>query len=187
MSKQHAIREPSPWVERFAGLVPTGGAVLDLACGGGRHGRLFLGRGHPVTFVDRDVAGVQDLADQPLAEIVAADLQGNDPWPLGERRFSAVVVTNYLWRPLLERLLRSVDTGGVLIYQTFALGNGRHGRPSNPDFLARDGELLQWVFGKLHVVAYEHGLIRQPRVAVVQRLCAVRRAGTDESPAFALS
>ncbi len=186
MSKQHAIREPSPWVERFAGLVPTGGAVLDLACGAGRHGRLFLGRGHPVTFVDVDVAGVQDLAGQNLAEIVAADLEGDAPWPLGERRFSAVVVTNYLWRPLLGRLLRSLEADGVVIYETFALGNECHGRPSNPDFLARDGELLRWVFGRLHVVAYEHGLVRQPRVAVVQRLCAVGRSA-DESPAYALS
>lgn len=164
---------PSAWVLRFAGLVPAGGAVLDLACGGGRHARLFLARGHRVTAVDIDTGGVADLAADPRAEIVAADLE-NGAWPLGGRAFDGVVVTNYLWRPLLPLIAASVAPGGVLIYETFARGNERFGRPSNPDFLLAEGELLRAVEGRLRVVAYECLEVTEPRPAVVQRIAAAR-------------
>ncbi len=158
----------SPWVQRFAGLVPAGGEVLDVACGGGRHARLFAERGHPVVALDRDVSCVPTL---PEIEALRADLEDGSPWPLPGRRFAAVVVTNYLWRPLLPTLVEAVAPGGVLIYETFASGNERFGRPRNPDFLLRPGELLELVRGRLSVVAYESGITAQP--AVVQRICAV--------------
>ena len=129
---------PSAWIERFAPLVRSGGAVLDLACGGGRHSRLFLDRGHPVTALDRDIAQAH-LADG--AEMIEADLENGSPWPLAGRRFAAVVVANYLWRPLFPQLLDSLDAGGVLLYETFALGNEAFGRPRNPDHLLERGEL----------------------------------------------
>jgi len=160
---------PSGWVVRFAPLVRPGGTVLDVAAGHGRHGALFAGRGHMVLAVDRDVSG---LPARPGIEVVAADLEAA-AWPFGERRFDGVVVTNYLHRPLLPRLVAAVAPGGVLIYETFAMGNERLGRPRNPDFLLRPGELLDAVDGSLAVVAYEHGVIAQPRPAIVQRLCAV--------------
>lgn len=160
---------PSPWVQRFAGLVPDGGAVLDVACGAGRHSRLFAGLGHPVVALDRDVAAMPDLAG---VERLQADLEDGSPWPLAGRRFAAVVVTNYLWRPLFPRLIDSLHDGGVLIYETFARGNERFGRPRNPDHLLRPGELLELAGGALSVVAYESGITAQP--AVVQRLCAVK-------------
>ncbi len=161
---------PSPWVRRFAPLVAAGGSVLDLACGGGRHTRLFLDRGHPVTAVDRVVEHVGDLEGR--AEIVAADLEDGSPWPLPGRRFAGVVVTNYLYRPLFPALLEAVDEGGVLIYETFARGNEAYSRPRNPDHLLATDELLTLVAGRLQVVAFEQGLT--PRPSVVQRLCAVR-------------
>lgn len=140
--------------------------MLDVACGSGRSGRLFLGRGHPVTLVDRDVTGVADLAGR--AEIVAADLEAG-PWPFGDRVFAGVVVTCYLWRPLLPALVRAVAPGGVLLYETFAVGNV--GRPSNPDFLLRPGELLDAVAGVLEVRAYHHALTAG---RVTQGIVAVR-------------
>lgn len=159
---------PSRWVERFAALVAPGGAVLDVACGGGRHSRLFAGRGHPVTAIDRDVSAMPRLDG---VTILQADLEDGSPWPLPGRRFAAVVVTNYLWRPLFPLLIDSLDAGGVLIYETFAKGNERFGRPRNPDHLLGPGELLDLVRGRLGVVAFESGITGQP--AVVQRLCAV--------------
>jgi SAM-dependent methyltransferase len=164
---------PFPWIVRFAPLVPREAPVLDLACGRGRHTRLFLERGHPVTAVDIDVSGVADLHGQPRLEVVQADLE-RAPWPLPGRRFGAVVVTNYLWRPLFATILDAIGDGGVLLYETFALGNEAHGRPSNPDFLLKPGELIGAVRGRLQVVAYEHGRIELPRPAIKQRLCAVR-------------
>ena len=170
---RHGFQAPSPWVERFAALVPAGGAVLDLACGAGRHGRLFADRGHPVTAVDVDPAAIDAVAADPRIEAIAADLEAGG-WPLGERGFAGIVVTNYLWRPILPRLAAALDQGGVLIYETFARGNEHYGRPRNPEHLLRPGDLLQAFEAGLSVVAYEHGIVEHPRPAVVQRIAAVR-------------
>lgn len=171
---------PSAWVVRFAALIAPGGACLDLACGGGRHARLLAGRGHPVTAVDRDADAIAALRAVPGVEAVTADLEGG-PWPLASRQFAAVVVANYLHRPLFPAILGALAPDGVLIYETFAAGNERFGRPRNPDFLLRRGELLDLVRGRLTVVAYEHGVTDQP--AVVQRICAVDGPGPAALPA----
>jgi SAM-dependent methyltransferase len=163
---------PSPWVARFAPLVPAGGPVLDLACGDGRHARLFLARGHPVIALDRDPGQLGELARAPGLEVVSADLEDGSPWPLAGRRFAAVVVTNYLFRPLFPILLDALGARALLIYETFAQGQEAIGRPTNPEFLLAPGELLQVVAGRLQVVAYEHGRIAAPRPAIKQRLCA---------------
>lgn len=173
----HAGLEPSPWVRRWSALVPPGGSVLDLACGSGRHLRWFAARGARVTGVDRDAAALATLAG--LGETLVADIE-NGPWPLPGRRFDAVVATNYLWRPLLPTIVASVDQGGVLIYETFAAGNETVGRPSNPDFLLRPGELLATAAG-LRIVAYEDGFLAAPE-RFVQRLCAVRERSAGGAP-----
>jgi SAM-dependent methyltransferase len=166
--------ESSAWVRRFAPLVLPGGAVLDIACGGGRHLRLFAAAGHPVTGIDRDLGGVTDLIDRSGIDLVQSDLEDGSPWPLPpEQRFAAVVVTNYLHRPLLPLLANLLNPGGVLIYETFARGNERFGRPSSPAFLLEPGELLEVAGSGLQVVAFEQGEIDTPKKAVVQRLCAV--------------
>lgn len=170
---------PSPWVLRFAGGFPAGGAVVDIACGGGRHGCLFLERGHPVTFVDIDVSGVTDLQGAPGVEIVAADLEGSAAWPLGCRRFDGVVATNYLWRPILSRVIGLAGPGGLLIYETFARGNETYGRPRNPDFLLEPGELFEAARGRLEVIAYEQRVIAEPKPAVIQRMAARRQFRPD--------
>jgi SAM-dependent methyltransferase len=152
--------------------VPKSGAVLDLACGSGRHLRHFRALGHAVVGVDIDTRGVADLAPADDVEIVQADLEGN-PWPFSGRRFAGIVAANYLHRPLLPTLIDALAPGGVLLYETFAQGNQRFGRPSSPAYLLHSGELLEAVRGRLQVVAYEHGEVASPKTAVVQRLCAV--------------
>lgn len=177
----HGTEQASPWVVRFSHLVPPGGAVLDVACGRGRHLRWFQGRGHPVTGVDRDAEALAALAG--VGETVLADIE-NGPWPLGERRFAAVVVTNYLWRPLFPRLLAAVAPGGVLIHETFAQGNETVGKPSRPDFLLAPGELLQ-AYPGLRVVAYEDGFLEAPQ-RFVQRIAAVRPLPGSTPPRYLL-
>jgi SAM-dependent methyltransferase len=169
-----SITTPSPWVCRFAPLIPRGGEVLDLACGGGRHARYLLGLGHPVTLVDRAIGPVQDLAGDPGAEVIEADLEIGNPLPFPGRRFAAIVVVNYLYRSLMPGLIDHLDEGGVLIYETFARGNERFNRPRNPDHLLKSGELLEIVRGRLSVVAYEHGIVDEGVLpGVKQRICAV--------------
>jgi SAM-dependent methyltransferase len=148
----------SPWIRRFTPLLRPGCRVLDLACGGGRHVCWFLQRGFEVVAVDRDAEALAAL--RGLARVVVADIE-NGPWPLPDERFGAVVVTNYLWRPLLPRLLASLEDGGVLLYETFAAGNETVGRPRSPDVLLRPGELLEAARG-LRVVAYEDGFLDDP-------------------------
>lgn len=171
--KSHAgADQPAAWVARFAGLVKPGGRVLDVAAGGGRHACVFAALGCEVVAVDRSVAALR-AADLPASvEIVEADLESGAPWPFEGQRFDAVVVVNYLHRPLLPTLVDAVAPGGILIYETFAQGNDAFGKPSNPDFLLRPGELLDAVRDRLTVVAYEHGRIERPRPAIKQRLCA---------------
>ena len=160
--------DPAAWIVRFAPLVPAGATVLDLACGAGRHARLFLERGHPVSAVDIDVSGLDDLRGHPLLEIVQADLE-NAPWPLAGRRFGAVVATTYLWRPLFPMILDAVDGGGVLLYETFARGNESLWAPDQSRVLLQPGELIEAVRGHLQIVAYEHGYLERPRPGVKQR------------------
>lgn len=160
---------PSPWIVQWAGLVAAGAAVLDVAAGGGRHTRLFAERGHKVTAIDHDTSALTPRAN---VEIVQADLENGSPWPLPGRTFGAVVVTNYLHRPLFPALLDALAPGGVLLYETFMAGNERFGRPSNPEFLLKDGELLELVRGRFSVVAYEARLISEPKMAMVQRIAA---------------
>lgn len=164
---------PSPWVARFLAGVASGGQVLDVACGGGRHLRLAVAHGHAVTGLDRDLSRVGDLAAISGVELVEADLERGASFPLAGRRFAGVIVTNYLWRPILPDVVAAVASDGMLIYETFGAGNERHGKPSNPAFLLRPGELIEAVRGRLTPVAYEHAAIDGPPVRIVQRIVAV--------------
>lgn len=171
---------PSDWIIRFTHLLLPGATVLDLACGSGRHLRWLAAQGCRVTGVDRDA--VATAPPHELAEIVVADLEGAD-WPLAGRRFDAVVVTNYLWRPHLADALDAVAPGGLLLYETFGAQQGQVGRPSRAEFLLQPGELLAALpASNWRVVAYEDGWLDAPR-RHVQRVAALRNAGAAPAPA----
>lgn len=174
----HGTEAPSAWVQRWTHLIPHQATALDLACGAGRHMRWLQAQGLNVTGVDRSPEAIAACAG--LGELICADIE-NGPWPLPGRQFGAVVVTNYLWRPLLPAVLASLTPGGVLIYETFAQGHETVGRPSRADFLLRPGELLQ-AFGALRTVAYEDGYLENP-ARFVQRIAAVRETPHPEAPA----
>jgi SAM-dependent methyltransferase len=161
------LEAPSPWVARWAHYI-TRGPVLDVACGEGRHARYFAGRGLEVVAVDRE----QRVFEGNIS-FVKADLEDGKPWPLEGRRFAAIVVTNYLHRPLFPMIEAALDEGGILLYETFMAGNERFGRPGNPAFLLRPGELLE-AFKGLSVIAFEQGHVERPKQGVRQRLCALR-------------
>lgn len=184
--------QPSAWVVRFAGLMPAG-RTLDLACGGGRHARLMAGLGHTVLAVDRDTAAL-NAAGGPGIDTLAFDLEhpaaaGQPDWPLLPGAFAGIVVSNYLHRALMLPLLESLAPGGILIYETFAAGNGQFGKPSNPDFLLKPGELLEWASLRpsIRVIAYEDGYQHLPRPAMVQRICLRRADSASDLPPQALA
>ncbi|PUE28418.1 SAM-dependent methyltransferase [Limnohabitans sp. JirII-29] len=170
----HGTEPPSAWVQHWAHLILKNATILDVACGRGRHMRYLAERGHAVTGVDRDAQAIAAVSG--LGEAIQADIE-NAAWPLVGRQFGAVVVTNYLWRPLWPHILSSLATGGVLIYETFTAGNETVGKPSRSDFLLQPGELLSRCAG-LRVVAYEDGFLNSPE-RFVQRIVAVQTLATQ--------
>ena len=169
----HGTEKPSAWLQRWSHLIAPGSTVLDVACGAGRHMHYLAALGHHVTGVDSNPEAV--AMAQSSGEVICADIE-NGPWPFDGRTFGCVVVTNYLWRPLLPTVVASVAAGGLLIYETFAAGNESVGKPSRPDFLLQTGELIK-ATECLRTVAYEDGFEASPD-RFVQRIVAVR----DESP-----
>ena len=152
--------------------------MLDVACGLGRHMAWLSSQGYSVLGVDQSAEALASAkfhatkAAAPSTEVrtLQADIE-NGPWPFADQQFAAVVVTNYLWRPLLPQLLASLAPGGVLLYETFAAGHETIGKPSRPDFLLQAGELLR-VCTALKVVAFEDGFEAEP-ARFVQRIAAI--------------
>jgi SAM-dependent methyltransferase len=189
MNLHSTLDQASAWVNRFAALVGPG-EVLDLACGGGRHARLFASLGHPVLAVDRDADALAKAVGEGITPL-QCDLEnssGTDDtpvWPFGAGRFASIVVTNYLYRPLFPHIVSSLAPGGILLYETFARGNEQFGKPSNPDFLLAPGELLEVARTNgpesLRVIAYEDGYIDLPKPAMVQRICALKTAAAPSA------
>ncbi|MFZ6846523.1 class I SAM-dependent methyltransferase [Undibacterium sp. RuTC16W] len=195
ISAPHPGSDASVWVHRFASLIPkNAGPVLDLACGGGRHTRLMLAAGYEVWAVDREAHLLLPLAGIG-ARTFQLDLEADDQvkdqvdatvWPFERHQFAGVIVTNYLHRPLFSHLKMALAEGGILIYETFADGNASFGRPSNPDFLLRPGELLQQFGSDIsvgqqnQVIAYEHGYVEYPHPAIVQRICVRNMSGISQ-------
>ncbi|MGH8800199.1 MAG: class I SAM-dependent methyltransferase [Casimicrobiaceae bacterium] len=185
---------PSGWIARFAPLVPPGSRVLDLACGRGRHSRYFAARLCDVVAVDRDAQALAALAGVARVTTMAVDLEAG-PWPLAGERFDAIVVANYLHRPLLAALLDALEAHGTWLYETFAAGNEAYGKPANPNFLLSPDELLMLTRDRLTVVAFEQGVVHGARSAVMQRIAAVGRGrrwppplpGAGETPGPAVA
>jgi len=147
--------------------------VLDLACGSGRHTIWLAGQGYLVDAVDRDpdaVAGLQGIAN---VNVSIADLETGS-WPVTDQQYDGIIVSRYLFRPLLGVLSLMLNPGGVLIYETFMVGNERYGRPSNPDYLLRPDELKSVYAPLLEIRAFEQGEVEEPVPAVIQRICAIK-------------
>jgi SAM-dependent methyltransferase len=174
-SNRHYGLAPSPWIVRFAPLIAAGARVLDLAAGRGRNALFLAARGAKIIAADRDAEALATLAGAPGIQTRVADLERGD-WPFAGEHFDAIIVVHYLHRALLPRLLSALEDDGVLLYETFAAGNAAYGRPSNPDFLLEQGELLELARDRLTVVAFEQGVVDGPPAAVIQRLAGVGRA-----------
>lgn len=164
---------PSAWLVRHAPLIRAGGTVLDLACGSGRNARWLAGQGWRVEALDRDETALASLKSMENIHLRQADLEGA-PWPYAGRKFDGIIVCRYLHRPLLPLLARCLAENGVLVYETFMVGQEKLGRPQNPDFLLQPHELLHVFLDKLSIVAFEQGIVQVPQPVAIQRICAVR-------------
>ena len=184
----HRSDQPSDWVRRFAALVPPG-EVLDLACGHGRPARVFAATGRRVLAVDRDADALASIVVEGVTTL-QSDLEDGSPWPFEAKRFSGIVITNYLHRPLFPLIFDSLADDGILLVETFAVGNEQFGKPSNPDFLLAPGELLAlacaYAGAKLRVIAYEDGYVELPKPAMIQRVCLAKSDFCGESRSFPL-
>ena len=172
MDGHHRLTAPEATIVAWSKQLPTTGSVLDVAAGSDRHALWFAERGYQVTAIDRDTEALRKRS-QPNLRVVTADLE-NAPWPLQGELFDVVVVVNYLWRDLLPALVRSVAVDGYLLYETFALGNERYGRPRNPDFLLKPDELRLAMPDTFDVVEFSQSEVGTPVTAVRQRLLARR-------------
>jgi SAM-dependent methyltransferase len=181
---KHGPMAASGWVRRYLTGARAGGRLLDIACGWGRHVRLALDLGFTVTGIDRDLSALADVNSRPGLDLIEADLENGAPFPLQGRTFDAVIVTNYLWRPILADIVDCVAGDGILIYETFALGNAQYGGPSRPEFLLRPNELITAVEPKLTVIAFEHVTVTCGWERVAQRIAAVgpRHAWIENPP-----
>ena len=168
----HEGLNPSVWVKKCAAFLKPRSSVLDLACGSGRHACYLADKGHDVTGLDKNIEVLSQISMRKDIQTLQYDLELS-AWPFPDRKFDAIVVTNYLYRPILANIVDSLSPSGVLIYETFMVGNERFGRPSSPDFLLRPNELIEVTHGKLQVVMYESGRVSRPKPALVQRICAV--------------
>jgi SAM-dependent methyltransferase len=169
----YSMEEPSPWIVKNAPLIPKEGRVLDLACGYGRHAVWLTEQGYRVDAIDRDARVVSGLLGLENISVLVIDLEAG-VWPQSDQRYDGLVVSRYLYRPLLHTLASMLNPGGVLIYETFMVGNERYGKPSNPDYLLRRNELLETYLPLLNIISFEQGEERQPRPSVMQRICAGR-------------
>ena len=186
MKNEASTGKPDPWVQKYAALVPQG-PVLDLACGKGRNGRYFLELGYPITFVDKDISGGEDLFLQSYSshskspdnniniQLIKHDLENNSPWPFHPNQFSGIVVTNYLYRPLLPQLITTLKPNGIIIYKTFAVGNEQFGKPKNPEFLLRENELRKAFNKQFREIAFFQGREMNPD-RITQAICVQRIA-----------
>ncbi len=169
------MHPPSPWIEKFTPLIPKSGPVLDVACGSGRHSLFLLEKGYRVVAVDLDIEAIASVPKTSGLSIVRADLEKN-PWPIARGQFTGIVVVNYLWRPLFPDICRSLAPGGVLLYDTFARGNEKYGRPRNPDFLLKPGELKEVLQESLEIIDFFDGYVETPSPACRQMVAARRPA-----------
>lgn len=165
------IEQPSPWIVKYASLIRKNGRVLDLACGNGRHGIRLAKQGYQVDALDRDAQALANMAGMDNINVFVVDLEAGD-WPHSGQQYDGIIVSRYLYRPLLVRLAELLCPDGILIYETFMVGNERYGKPSNPDFLLLPNELLEIYSPLLSIIAFEQGEVKIPRPAVMQRICA---------------
>ncbi len=185
LAHKHGLHEPSAGDQRFLAGVKPAGSILDVACGAGGNMRLALEQGYSVTGIDSDLSQVEDLASRGDVGLIEADLEDGRAFPLKDMSYDGVIVTNYLWRPILSDIIGCVSDDGVLIYETYAAGHERHGKPSNPDFLLGNNELPEAVLPHLTVVAYEHGIRGGEYPKIVQRIaaCGPQHPWANDAPA----
>ncbi|MAZ02853.1 MAG: SAM-dependent methyltransferase [Sneathiella sp.] len=169
------MRPISPWIEKHATLIPKGQPVIDVACGGGRHSLFLLEQGHEVLAVDVDTSAIASFKERRGLTIIKSDLEGA-AWPFTPESAGAIVVVNYLWRPLFPYICEALSPGGILLYDTFAQGNEKYGRPRNPDFLLAPGELIERLGETFDILDSFDGYTEEPVPACRQSIAARKRA-----------
>ena len=167
----------SRWVAENQKFIKRNGLILDLACGSGRNGKFLLEKGFNVVFLDRDISLLGWVPKASRSQVVKHDLENGTRWCFLPCSFDAVVVTNYLYRPIFADLLSIIEEGGVLIYETFSKGNEIYGRPKNPNYLLQPEELIDIVRPSMRIISFKEGYSDEGRKSITQKIVAIKRTG----------
>jgi SAM-dependent methyltransferase len=155
---------PTPFVQSVLKRLPSRGRALDIAAGAGRHAIALARHGLRVDAVDISWEGLR-LALNRAAEAGVADRVNGivadveRTW-LPHSQYEVILVSYFLYRPLFSLIEQRLRPGGLLVYETFTVGelaNPKHSGSGRPEFYLQSQELREAFSNRWEVLFYEEG------------------------------
>ncbi|WP_417332607.1 methyltransferase domain-containing protein [Halarcobacter sp.] len=129
--------------------------ALDVACGSGRNSIFLANNGFNVTSVDISEVALDSLNEKnnPKIKTQLVDL---DTHKFDESNYDLIIMTNFLDRKAIPKLVKALKKEGVLFIETYMFHEENEKPPSNPDFLLKEGELKSFFDEKeIEILEYD--------------------------------